>query len=122
VIGDNPFADKLERVLAKTLIQKREVKIKYISKVNENLGTHILFVSKSFEDKLPTLFAVSSGILRLIIGDTHGYTNAGVMLNMTSSDGKLYFEINHTSIKESGLKIDSLLLSYAIKVYNGEGG
>jgi hypothetical protein len=49
----------------------------------------------------------------MLPGDSPGYMQAGVMINLIKRDDKLGFEINMKIAKAAGLKISSQLLKLA---------
>jgi hypothetical protein len=56
----------------------------------------------------------SSGVL--FIGDSPGYVQRGVMLNLEVDEGRVVFDIDLHSVREAGLMLSSKVLRLARKV------
>ena len=115
IIGKNPFGDILEKAYSQTdiKIKERNVEIRYISKMQEIKGCHILFISKSVGKELAEIIAVTRKKPILTIGERKGFAEKGVLFNLYIFKGQIRFEINALALRESGLIVDSQLLSVA---------
>jgi hypothetical protein len=58
----------------------------------------------------------------LTIGDTDGYAQRGIMINMYLEDKRVRFEINAEAARTAGLRISAKLLKLAGKVYGPSAG
>lgn len=113
VIGDAPFRDILERTYAALKIRNKNVEIRYVSSIEESEGSQILFVSRSEKAKLKQILAFTRGKPILTVSDTKTFSGKGVIINFYTEGKKVRFEINRSAAEETGLRISSLLLSYA---------
>ena len=52
----------------------------------------------------------------LTVGDTTGFLEAGVMMNLVEVGNKIRWEINRKPAKKAGLKMSSQLLRNALRV------
>ena len=52
----------------------------------------------------------------LTVGDVENFVETGGMINLVMVGNKVRWEINHTQIKECGLRLSSQLLRTALKV------
>lgn len=120
VIGKNEFNNSLEKIFGEVKINKKKVRIKYISLINEIENSLILFISKSERNNVDEILKFTSNKPILTIGDTKGYGEDGVIINMFIDKNKLRYEINRTAAEKSGLKISSLLLTSATIVKSDE--
>jgi len=120
VIGRNEFDNSLEKIFGEVKINKKKVRIKYISSINEIENSLILFISKSERNNIDEILKFTSNKPILTIGDTKGYAENGVIINMFIDKNKLRYEINRTAAEKSGLKISSLLLTSATIVKSDE--
>ena len=121
VLGRNPFRNKLEIAFSDIKINARDVVIKYVTDIGDISDSHIVFVARSMQNNVDDIVRATHGKPVLTIGDTGGFAQAGIMMNLDSESEKLIFEINVETIRNSGLKIDSLLLNYAARKYSEEG-
>ncbi len=114
VIGKSPFGGALEKIFATNKIKNKSVVIEYISSSFEMGNCHILFISKSESESVEDIVEQVSRKPVLTIGETHGYTDKGVIINFfKTSEGTIHFEISKENVKMSKLKMDIKLLGYA---------
>lgn len=74
---------------------------------------HAVFISNSEKTGLQAILAGLKSLPVLTIGDSPGFMQAGVMINLVQREDKLGFEINMKAAKAAGLKISSQLLKLA---------
>jgi len=113
VIGESPFGSILEEIYSTQKIRDKKVEIRYISKLNEITGCHLLFLSESEKKELPKILSFTRDKPILTIGDTKGFADKGVLINFFFSKDKIRFEINESVVRDSGLKMSYLLLQLA---------
>lgn len=121
VIGNNSFEDKLDHFSYSKKIKRRKIEVRYINKISEIIGSHILFISKSEKVNLSSILKYTENRPILTIGDTDGFAEQGVIINMYSQNNQLRFQINETAQKLSGLYMNFKLLSLA-EIVNPVGG
>lgn len=79
-------------------------------------GCHALYVSPLDAASLPLVVPSlrASGIL--LVGDSPGYLQRGVMLNLEIDGGRVAFDIDLRSIRHAGLSVSSKVLRLARQV------
>jgi len=110
LIGKNPFGSKPEDIYSTRKMRNKKVKIRYISKLDEIEGCHLLFISKSEEKKLSKILSFTKDKPILTISDTKGFAEEGVLINLYLKEDKVQFEINESAVRESGLSMSYMLL------------
>lgn len=122
VIGKNPFGSLLESSYSFgwEKLKDKKVEIKYISKPAEIANFHILFISSSMTGRLPEILAITGRKPILTIGDTNGFAEKGVHINICKLEGKIHFEINASTLKKSDITINPHLLRLARNVIHTE--
>lgn len=75
-----------------------------------------VFISSSEKAGLQAVLDELKPFPVLTIGDSPGFMQAGVMINLIQRDDKLGFEINMKAAKAAGLKISSQLLKLASEI------
>lgn len=120
VIGENPFGSILEQIYSKQKIKDKKVEIRYISDTNEIPGCHLLFISKSKEKALSKILSFTGEKPVLTIGDTKGFADKGVLINLYIDKNKVRFEVNEEAVKKSGLSMSYHLLQVAKIVHPKE--
>lgn len=114
VIGENPFGPFLNRLYSKQKIKNRKVVIRYLSESTEHIpDCHILFISASMEEDIQSIVSATKDRPILTIGDTKGFAEKKVHINLYSEDEKYPFEINPGAVRDSGLEMDHLLMNLA---------
>lgn len=117
VLGENPFGTRLTDLYAERTIKSKNIKVRYLSQLKEIEGCHLLFISRSMSEELPQILEVTAKKPILTVGDTKGFAEKGVLVNLFIENDKIRFEINEQGFHEAGILIDSLLLKVS-KIVN----
>ena len=112
ILGDNPFGNELDNIHGKTVGGKQLI-TEHINSLNGLKECSILFVSSSEEKYLQKIIETAVGLSILTIGDTNGYAEQGVIINLYTEHNKIRFEINTDAAKRAGLKLSSKILHLA---------
>ncbi|MCK7484647.1 MAG: YfiR family protein [Bacillus subtilis] len=113
VIGKNPFNGQLEKTLSGTKINGKTIQVRSVTAPEEIGDSQILFISKSESAKIPDILSVLGNRPILTIGDTDGYCQKGIMINMYIEDEMIRFEINVEALKKTGIRVSSKVLKLA---------
>lgn len=113
VIGKNPFGTYLTELVGRQRIQSRRAMLRSISALGQIDGCHLLFIAHSERRRIASIVRRTSGRPILTVGDTGGFAEAGVLVNLYLHDSNVRFEINILAVKQSGLKFSSKLLKLA---------
>jgi hypothetical protein len=129
VLGENPFLidrngkndgdNWLKRAYldGHEKIRNKEVKIRYLSDVDEIPGCHLIYISISEKQNLDRIIAVAKENMVLTMSDNDGFARYGIHFNLLIKSGNMKYEINETAIKNSGFKANWRLPKYAEKRY-----
>jgi hypothetical protein len=113
VIGDNYFNSYLDNTYKEKELKNKPVTIRYISNIKEINDTHLLFISKSMKNKISEILAYTKNKPILTVGDTKGFSQAGVHINFFYQRLELHFEINNEAARTVGLNLSYHLLKQA---------
>lgn len=82
-------------------------------------GCHLLYISPVESAHLPRLVPLlrDSGIL--LAGDSAGYLQRGVMLNLATDEGRVVFDVDLQAARQAGLVLSSKVLRLARQVQGG---
>ena len=119
VIGDNPFGSILDRLEKKHRSKKHPLKIKHDVTSNDFEGCHILFVSFSERFNVEKIVEAARDHQVLTVGDTEGYAERGIDINLLVIKNKVRFEISKNCVSEKGFKVSSELYDLATIVEGG---
>jgi hypothetical protein len=117
VFGEGPLANALESIQDETIGQKKLV-MKHVNALQQAKNCHVLFIGSSEGENLEQIIRALKGMNILLVGDTEGYAQKGVLINFYIEQNKVRFEINVDAVKRSGLRISSKLLNLAKIVYD----
>jgi hypothetical protein len=110
----SPIAAVLDQLNGK-LLKGKPLRVQPVTSTTVP-GCHALYLSPRdlirLVDVVPNLR--SSGVL--LIGDSPGYLQRGVMLNLDVDDGRVVFDIDLRSARQAGLMLSSKMLRLARKV------
>ena len=113
VIGENPFDGMLEQTLAGQKILDKKGKIKFFTSPEEISGCDILFIAGSAEPDLRIILDTVKNKPILTVGDTPGFAQKGVIINLYIEEGQAKFEINVRALFHASLMVDHRMLKLA---------
>lgn len=111
VIGENPFADILEKMYSNLKIKNKRVIIRYISKVDEITDCNILFISESEKGRINQIISYTEKKPILTISDEISFSKKGILITLYVESSHISFEVNSNAVRNAGLYISSLLLN-----------
>jgi hypothetical protein len=117
IVGKNPFGHYLEELSKLKKIKNKIIKIQILSDISELDKIPVLFISKSEKNRINKIIALTENKPILTIGDTEGYAEKGVMINIYIEDNLPRFEVNKRAVDKSGLRFSSKLLEHAKILY-----
>ncbi|KFI21122.1 YfiR family protein, partial [Nitrosococcus oceani] len=94
-----------------------EIIIRHTKNINDLSNCQMIFITRSVIGNLDDIIMLSHERPILTVADTPGTASQGIMLNMAVKEGKITFEANIITAKNSGLRLSSQLLRFASKVY-----
>ncbi len=118
ILGRDPFGERLELVLRDKTIRQHPLEFVRFTRVEEALAAkcHLLFIGRSEQVRLREILNALGSSPILTVGDTAGYADSGVMINLLLLEQTVRFEINEKAVTGSGLRVSSQLLDLAVTV------
>ncbi len=113
VLNDEPLARALEAAAAGQEVEGRGIAVQVVSSAAAARGAHLVFIGAAEERRLAALVQQLSGWQVLTVGDTPGFGQAGVMLNLFFANQRVQFEANTAAADRAGIKMRSALLRLA---------
>ncbi|MDD4374920.1 MAG: YfiR family protein [Bacteroidales bacterium] len=116
ILGDGKLDKPLQYIASIKMVGQKKIRI--IQSENQSAPDQcdLLFVPEAQIELLENYNSHFPEHQTLIISATENGLEKGAMINFTNLDGKIGFEINHTAIRNQGLKVSSRLLKIAVKV------
>jgi hypothetical protein len=119
VVGDNPFGSILHRLEEKYRLKEHPLKIRLdVSRYNFQ-GCHILFIGFSERFNVEQIVEQTQNLPIITLGDTEGFADRGVNINLLVIENKVQFEIGKQCLDSKGFRISSELLDLATRVVEG---
>ncbi len=112
VIGKASFCKDLDTIEGK-IIRGKTLQIKRIKSLQNIKEGNLLFITSAEKHNLENIINSVRGLSLLTIGDTEGFAERGVMINLYIEDESVRFEINVEASRREGLEISSKLLKLA---------
>jgi len=116
IAGEFPDAAAFDELNGQELMG-RKLTVRRMKSVENAQGCHVLFIGSSEGGRLSRLVESLKGSGTLTIGDTTGFAQRGVVINLYIDQKKVRFEINAEAARRAGLIISSKLLKLAGVVY-----
>ncbi len=112
ILGSGPFGAAADGLRGKPV----GAKVWEVAPANAHANLkecQVLFIGAAEAANLPRLLEGLKGSPVLTVGDTEGYAERGVMVNLFLEQNKVRFEINNAAAGRAGLRISSQLLKLA---------
>ncbi|MCX6281454.1 MAG: YfiR family protein [Bacteroidetes bacterium] len=113
VLGKNPFGKILDEIYASHQIKNKNVRIKYISNIQDLDECHLLFIARSEKSEIKKIVARVKYKPILTVSDEEGDAKEGCFIDFFEDDGRLHFDINPKAMKASHFSFDYKLLQVA---------
>jgi hypothetical protein len=113
VIGKDPFGQALDNAMRGQSLQSRAVFVRRFSKVEDLADCDVLFISSSEKNNLERIVEGLRKAPVLTISDMDQFAERGGMINLTTEEKRVRFEINVEAAERAGLKPSSHLLRLA---------
>ena len=114
ILGVSPFGTDLDAVLNPSArVGGRPVQVSFPKTPAEALKVDLLFICASEKARLPELLPLLRGRPILTMGDTPGFAEGGIMVNLVAEGGYLKVEVNLREARAAGLSLNSYLLKNA---------
>lgn len=115
LLGDDPFGKSLDAI-GKTVVAGKDISVRRNVSITTASECNILFISDSEQKALSSILSAVAGKPILTVSDMSGFLRKGGMIAFVESSGRIKLEINAVLARESGLKINAMLLEIAEKV------
>jgi YfiR/HmsC-like len=119
VVGDNPFGPILHRLEEKHRFKEHPLRIILDVSRNDFQGCHILFVGFSERFNVEKIVKQTRGFPILTVGDTEGFAERGIGINLLVVENRVKLEINKQCLDAKRFKVSSELLDLATLVQGG---
>lgn len=117
VLGQDPFGQTLDAMLAGETISGRTVIAKRVSAPQDSINCQIVFLSAAESSSVVRTIEALNKHEILTVSDMPEFTNRGGMIQFVVEGKKVRFEVNLTAAQRAGLTLSSDLLKVATIVH-----
>jgi hypothetical protein len=110
ILGDDPFGTALEETVRGERLNGRSLAVIRSSRIEDIVGCHILFISRSEAGRLEEILSALKGRSILTVSDIEGFSRQGGMIQFVTENNKVRLRINNDAARSAGLTISSKLL------------
>lgn len=114
IVGDNPVTPLLEKLATVKKVGTQKMVIKKCSSIAQAKGAHIIFLSDSKLSEFSIALTQAKANNSLLLTDQSGYARKGAMINFAKKGGRMQFELNRKSFKQTKMTVSDNLLKLAI--------
>jgi hypothetical protein len=113
VLGDPGFASVVEKAAAGRAVNGRSIVVQAVDTPEKAVDAHLVFIAGSQSQRLPAVLRTLSGSTVLTVGDTDGFAQDGVAINLYTFDNRVRIEVNNTAASRAGVHLSANLLRLA---------
>lgn len=115
VIGSDPVADELQRIVPGRTVNARRVTVRRLREGETPRGVNLLFVGRG-EPGLRAVLRTAQSLGVLTVTESERGLELGSAINFVTSEERVGFEVSLESAEKSGLRISSRMLGVARRV------
>lgn len=121
ILGDDPFGAYLEDIVRGEKVMNRPLEVQRYRRPEDIKTCHVLFISRSTDDRSEDIVAQLKGRSILTVGETDGFARSGGVIRFATDTGKVRLKVNVEAAKAANLTISSKLLRSVEIVTPGKG-
>jgi len=120
VLGEDPFGAVLDETLRGKSVNNRKIVVRRFANIKDARDSHVLFISNSERDRLPSILKALEGASVLTVGDLDRFASRGGQIAFRTEDKKVRFDINVAAVQRAHLKISAQLMKLG-RIVDGSG-
>jgi uncharacterized protein DUF4154 len=113
ILGDPSFAAAVEKAAAGHTANGRPIAVQAVESAEQATGAHLVFIASSQAHRLPAVLRTLAGATVLTVGDTDGFAQDGVAINLYTFDNRVRIEVNSTAAARAGVRLSANLMRLA---------
>jgi hypothetical protein len=113
VLGETPLYPNIRKYYENVRIAGHRVYVRAAHDLTDVERPHLLFIAPSYEDRLAEVLAKVRSAPVLLVGDTEGFAQRGVAVNLYPSGEQIRFEVSRRALESHGLRASFRMLSLA---------
>ena len=113
ILGDPSFAAVVQRAAAGHAVNGHAIAVQAVETPEEAASAHLVFIASSHARRLPATLRALAGATVLTVGDTNGFAQDGVAINLYTFDNRVRIEVNSTAAARAGVRLSANLMRLA---------
>jgi YfiR/HmsC-like len=113
ILGQDPFGRALEEVVAGERVKNRPLVLKRVTRIEEAVTCHILFISASEKPRMKAVMERTRNLPVLTVADVADFAAAGGVIGFRTEENRLKIEVNVEAARYAGISVSSKLLKVA---------
>jgi hypothetical protein len=113
ILGDPSFAAIVEKAAAGHTVNGRPIGVQVVESPEQAAGAHLVFIASSQSRRLPAVLRTLLDATVLTVGDTDGFAQEGVAINLYTLDNRVRIEVNSTAAARAGIHLSANLMRLA---------
>ena len=113
ILGDPPFAAIVGRAAEGRTANGRPIVVQTVETPEQAAGAHLVFIASSQARHLSAALRALTGAPVLTVGDTDGFAQEGVAINLYTFDNRVRIEVNSTAAARAGVRLSANLMRLA---------
>lgn len=116
LLGKDPFGAILDSTVAGEKIDRKQIRIRRFSKLQDIAGCNVLYVSASEEFRLAVILTEAERLHVLTVSDIPHFAEHGGNIGLVTHNDRIRFEVNRNTAERNHLSLSSELLKVAVRV------
>ena len=116
ILGEDPFGDALERIIATKKIHGRTLQLKRFKSLEDLEFCHVLFVKLTEKEQTQDVMDALRVRPILTVGETEQFVHQGGIINFVIRDNRVKFEVSLSAADRAEIRLKSQLLRLATLV------
>jgi len=113
VLGDPSFAAIVERAATGRAVSGHAIAVQSVDSPEQAADAHLVFIASSYARRLPAALRALAASTTLTVGDTDGFAQDGVAINLYTFDNRVRIEVNSTAAARAGVRLSANLMRLA---------
>jgi hypothetical protein len=113
VLGDPSFAALVERAAGGRTVNGRAIAVQSVDTAEQAVAAHLVFIASSHAHRLPAALRALADATVLTVGDSDGFAEQGVAINLYTFDNRVRIEVNSTAAARAGVRLSANLMRLA---------
>lgn len=122
IIGEDDFGNHFQPIEGRKIASlNRTITVKRLGRYKKGLNLrqcHMLFVCASEAARLPEILRLTGSAPILTVGDSQGFAEQGIMINLVTVNDRIRWELNLDAIRKAGLSVSSTLIQSAVNIFS----